>query len=130
VATVHIVLSSLLFLVVIWHWVFWDLELFRNKCTCKPSLDLPKIFGIHLFLLGVFCFGFGAFHIIGLFGPGIWVLDPYGLTRKVQLVAPAWGTKGFDPFVLGGITFHHIATGILGILASYTSVFVAPPTII
>jgi photosystem II CP47 chlorophyll apoprotein len=81
-------------------------------------LDLPKIFGIHLFLLGVFCFRFGAFHIIGLFGLGIWVSNPYGFTRKVQLVAPAWGTKGFDPFVLGRITFHHIVVGILGILAS------------
>ncbi|CAM6066590.1 unnamed protein product [Sphagnum tenellum] len=55
VAAMHIVLSSLLFLAVIWHWVFWDLELFHNKCTCKPYLDLPKIFGTHLFLLGAFC---------------------------------------------------------------------------
>ncbi|KAF7102091.1 hypothetical protein CFC21_103278, partial [Triticum aestivum] len=40
---------------------------------------------------GVACFGFGAFHVTGLYGPGIWVSDPYGLTGKVQAVNPAWG---------------------------------------
>ncbi|MCD7461608.1 hypothetical protein HAX54_046579 [Datura stramonium] len=33
---------------------------------------------------GVAYFGFGAFHVTGLYGPGIWVSDPYGLTGKVQ----------------------------------------------
>ncbi|OMP13931.1 Photosystem antenna protein-like protein [Corchorus olitorius] len=67
--------------------------------------------------LGVACFGFGAFHVTGLYGPGIWVSDPYGLTGKVQPVNPAWGVEGFDPFVPGGIASHHIAAGTLGILA-------------
>uniref|UniRef100_A0A453DVL8 Photosystem II CP47 reaction center protein n=3 Tax=Aegilops tauschii subsp. strangulata TaxID=200361 RepID=A0A453DVL8_AEGTS len=58
---------------------------------------------------GVTCFGFGAFHVTGLYGPGIWVSDPYGLTGKVQAVHPAWGAEGFDPFVPGGIASHHIA---------------------
>ncbi|KAJ3676729.1 hypothetical protein LUZ61_021625 [Rhynchospora tenuis] len=58
---------------------------------------------------GVACFGFGAFHVTGLYGPGIWVSDPYGLTGKVQAVNPAWGVDGFDPFVPGGIASHHIA---------------------
>ncbi|KAK5835109.1 hypothetical protein PVK06_010795 [Gossypium arboreum] len=48
----------------------------------------------------------------GLYGLGIWVSDPYRLTGKVQIVNPAWGMEGFDPFVLGGIASHHI-----GILA-------------
>jgi photosystem II CP47 chlorophyll apoprotein len=26
----------------------------------------------------VACFGFGAFHVTGLYGPGIWVYDPFG----------------------------------------------------
>ena len=52
-----------------------DLEIFCDERTGKPSLDLPKIFGIHLFLSGVACFGFGAFHVTGLYGPGIWVSD-------------------------------------------------------
>ncbi|KAL5664028.1 hypothetical protein ACJX0J_024136, partial [Zea mays] len=63
VAGAHIVFSGLCLLAAIWHWVYWDLEIFCDERTGKPSLDLPKIFGIHLFLAGVACFGFGAFHI-------------------------------------------------------------------
>ncbi|KAL8247656.1 hypothetical protein R6Q59_008872 [Mikania micrantha] len=74
------------------------------------------LFGSYL-ALGVACFGFGAFHVTGLYGPGIWVSDPYGLTGKVQSVNPSWGVEGFDPFVPGGIASHHIAAGTLGILA-------------
>jgi photosystem II CP47 chlorophyll apoprotein len=103
VATAHIVLSGLLFLAAIWHWVYWDLELFRDPRTGDPALDLPKIFGIHLFLSGLLCFAFGAFHVTGLFGPGIWVSDPYGITGSVQPVSPAWGADGFDPYNPGGV---------------------------
>ncbi|KAF9601653.1 hypothetical protein IFM89_021119 [Coptis chinensis] len=35
----------------------------------------------------------------GLYGPGIWVSDPYGLTGKVQSVKSYVGVEGFDPFV-------------------------------
>ncbi|MBA0791386.1 hypothetical protein Gohar_015965 [Gossypium harknessii] len=55
--------------------------------------------GIHLFLSGVACFGFGVFHVAGLYGPRIWVSNPYRLTGKVQPVDPVWGVEGFDPFV-------------------------------
>ncbi|KAL0825539.1 hypothetical protein Bca101_049216 [Brassica carinata] len=77
--------------------------------------------------LGVACFGFGAFHVTGLYGPGIWVSDPYGLTGKVQPVNLAWGVEGFDPFVPGGIASHHIASGTLGILAGLFHLSVHPP---
>ncbi|KAG5606568.1 hypothetical protein H5410_028060 [Solanum commersonii] len=85
----HIVFSGLCFLAAIWHWVYWDLEIFFDERTGKPSLDLPKIFGIHLFLSGVAYFNFGAFHVTGLYGPGIWVSDPYGVMGKVQPINPA-----------------------------------------
>ncbi|QCD92446.1 photosystem II CP47 chlorophyll apoprotein [Vigna unguiculata] len=104
-----------------------NLEIFCDERTGKPSLDLPKIFGIHLFLAGVACFGFGAFHVTGLYGPGIWVSDPYGLTGRIQSVNPAWGVEGFDPFVPGGIASHHIAAGTLGILAGLFHLSVRPP---
>jgi hypothetical protein len=61
--------------------------LFRDSRTGETGLDLPKIFGIHLFLSGLLCFGFGAFHVTGLFGPGIWVSDAFGLTAIVTFVA-------------------------------------------
>ncbi|CAN7085169.1 unnamed protein product [Brassica oleracea var. botrytis] len=127
VAAAHIVFSGLCFLAAIWYWVYWDLEIFCDERTGKPSLDLPKIFGIHLFLSGVACFSFGAFHVTGLYGPGIWVSDPYGLTGKVQPVNPAWGVEGFNPFVPGGIASHHIAAGTLGILAGLFHLSVCPP---
>jgi photosystem II CP47 chlorophyll apoprotein len=127
VAAAHILLSGLLFLAAIWHWSNWDLELFRDPRTGKAALDLPKIFGIHLFLSGLLCFGFGAFHVTGLFGPGIWVSDPYGITGTVQPVAPAWGPEGFDPYNPGGIASHHIAAGILGIIAGLFHLTVRPP---
>ncbi|KAJ8437081.1 hypothetical protein Cgig2_016435 [Carnegiea gigantea] len=98
VAGAHIVFSDLCFLAAIWHWVYWDLEIFCDERIGKPSLNLPKIFGIHLFLFGLTCFGFGAFYVTGLYGPRIWVSDPYGLTGKVQPVSPEWGVEGFDPF--------------------------------
>ncbi|MBA0640123.1 hypothetical protein Goklo_023091, partial [Gossypium klotzschianum] len=62
--------------------VYWDLEIFYDERTRKPSSDLPKIFGIHLFLLEMACFVFGAFHVTKLYNRGTWVFDPYGLTGK------------------------------------------------
>jgi photosystem II CP47 chlorophyll apoprotein len=127
VAAAHIILSGLLFLAAIWHWVFWDLELFRDPRTGNPALDLPKIFGIHLFLSGLLCFSFGAFHTTGLFGPGVWVSDPFGITGSVEPLTPAWGPNGFDPYNPNGIASHHIAAGILGILAGLFHLSVRPP---
>lgn len=127
VAIAHIILSGLLFLAACWHWVYWDLELFRDPRTGEPALDLPKMFGIHLFLSGLLCFGFGAFHLTGLFGPGMWVSDPYGLTGSIQPVAPEWGPGGFNPFNPGGIVAHHIAAGIVGIIAGLFHLIVRPP---
>ena len=69
--------------------MYWDLEIFCDERIGKPFLDLPKIFGIHLFLSEVACFRFGALHVTGLYGPRIWVSDPYKLTRKVQSINPA-----------------------------------------
>jgi photosystem II CP47 chlorophyll apoprotein len=127
VAAAHIVLSGLLFLAAVWHWVYWDLELFQDPRTGEPALDLPKMFGIHLFLSGLLCFGFGAFHLTGLFGPGMWVSDAYGVTGHVAAVAPEWGPDGFNPFNPGGVVAHHIAAGVVGIIAGLFHLTVRPP---
>jgi photosystem II CP47 chlorophyll apoprotein len=126
VALSHILLSGLLILASIWHWTFWDLELFRDPRTGNPVLDLPKIFGIHLFLSGVLCFGFGSLHSTGLFGPGIWISDPYGLTGRIEHLKPSWGPDGFDPYNPSGIPAHHIASGIVGMLAGIFHLSVRP----
>jgi len=127
VALAHIVLSGLLFLAALWHWVYWDLDLFEDPKTGGPALDLPKIFGIHLILSGLLCFGFGAFHVTGLFGPGIWVSDPFGMSGGVKPVIPSWGPEGFNPLDIGGIAAHHIAAGVLGIIAGLFHLNVRPP---
>ena len=127
VAIAHIILSGLLFLAAVWHWVYWDLELFVDQRTGQPALDLPKMFGIHLFLSGLLCFGFGAFHLTGLWGPGMWVSDAFGVTGHVQPVAPEWGPGGFNPFNPGGVVAHHIAAGIVGIIAGLFHLSVRPP---
>ncbi|KAI3849584.1 hypothetical protein MKW92_002529 [Papaver armeniacum] len=93
VAGAHIMFSGLCFLTAIWHWVYWDLEILCDE--------------------RVACFGFGAFHVTGLYGPGIWVSDPYGLTGKVQSVNPR-------------IASHHITAGTLGILAGLFHLSVRP----
>jgi photosystem II CP47 chlorophyll apoprotein len=51
-----------------------------------------KIFGIHLFLSGLAASDLVHF-VTGLFGPGIWVSDPYGITG-VQPVALHGVQKG------------------------------------
>jgi photosystem II CP47 chlorophyll apoprotein len=79
----------------------------------RTCIRFTKDLGIHLLLSGFLCFGFGAFHVTGLFGPGIWVSDAFGLTGRVQPVAPAWGPD-FNPFNPGGVFSHHIAKGTLG----------------
>ncbi|RYR79570.1 hypothetical protein Ahy_A01g004372 [Arachis hypogaea] len=62
-----------------------------------------------------------------MYGPGIWVSDPYGLIARVQSVNSAWGVEGSDPFVPGEIASHHIAVGTLGILAGLFYLSVRPP---
>ncbi|WAL59782.1 photosystem II chlorophyll-binding protein CP47 [Thermocoleostomius sinensis] len=116
VAILHILLAGLLFLAACWHWVYWDLDLFKDDQSGEPFLDLPKIFGIHLLLAGLLCFGFGAFHLTGIWGPGMWVSDAYGLTGHIQPVKPDWTANGFNPFNPGGVVAHHIAAGIVGII--------------
>ncbi|PHT42607.1 Photosystem II CP47 reaction center protein [Capsicum baccatum] len=89
----------------IWRWMYWDLEIFCDERTGKPSLDLPKIFGIHLFLSGVACFGFGAFYVTSFYGAGIWVSDPYRLMGKVQPINLVWGVEDGDGIVRDDVPF-------------------------
>ncbi|KAG6552284.1 hypothetical protein Mapa_006137 [Marchantia paleacea] len=74
----------------------------------QEKLLLMQVSGVHIWQL----FAIGSFHVTCF---GISISDPYGLTGKEQLVAPAWGAEGFHHFVPGGIASHHIAADILGI---------------
>jgi len=67
VSAAHILLSGLLVLAAFWHWAYWDLDVFVCSSTGSLVLDLNKIFGIHLFLASILCFGFGYGHLSGFF---------------------------------------------------------------
>jgi photosystem II CP47 chlorophyll apoprotein len=73
------------------------------------------------------CFSFGAFHVTGVLGPGVWVSDAYGITGGVLGVYPEWGAEGFDPYEVGGVAAHHIASGIWGGVSSGFHLNVRPP---
>jgi len=49
------------------------------------------------------------------------------LTGRVKRVKPSWGADGFDPYNPGGISSHHIAAGIFGILSGLFHLCVRPP---
>jgi photosystem II CP47 chlorophyll apoprotein len=87
VAVAHIFLSGLLILASFWHWVYWDLDVFIAR-TGKIQLDLLRIFGIHLLLASITCFFFGVAHLTGLFGPGMWTSDAYGLYGSIRYIFP------------------------------------------
>jgi photosystem II CP47 chlorophyll apoprotein len=91
----------------------------------KSSIRLTKNFW-YPFIYQVFMFWLWCIPRYRTFGPGIWVSDPYGLTGSVQPVAPSWGADGFDPYNPGGVASHHIAAGILGILAGLFHLCVRP----
>jgi photosystem II CP47 chlorophyll apoprotein len=57
----------------------------------------------------------------------MWVSDAYGLNGHIEPVQPAWGPEGFNPFNPGGIVAHHIAAGIVGIIAGIFHLTVRPP---
>jgi len=133
VVVAHIVLSGLCFIAGLWHWFYWDLRVFYDSRGVY-LLDLLRIFAIHLGLASILCFLFGLGHlegtdgrgVFGLYGPGFWVSDAFGLEGVVRPVRPSWGADGFNPFNPGGIVSHHIAAGILGLLAGVFHFSVRP----
>jgi photosystem II CP47 chlorophyll apoprotein len=65
VGVAHILLSGLCILAAFWHWAYWDLDVFISSTPGKLLLDLNRIFGIHLCLASLLCFGFGLAHLSG-----------------------------------------------------------------
>jgi photosystem II CP47 chlorophyll apoprotein len=116
----HVFLSGLLVLASFWHWAFWDLDLFVSELSYCLVLDLNKIFGIHLLLSAILCFGFGYGHLSGLAGPGFWTSDSFGLLGSVRVVKPVFNVISAQSttFGYGVILAHHIVSGLFGILAA------------
>jgi photosystem II CP47 chlorophyll apoprotein len=117
VSAAHILLSGFLILGAFWHWAYSDLDLFLSSVTARLVLDLNRIFGIHLCLASVVCFGFGLAHLTGFFGPGMWTSDSFGLVGSVRFVKPVYSLIGLAPFCYGVISSNHILAGFFGICA-------------
>ena len=66
----HIFLSGLSILASQWHWAYSDLDLFISSSSGNLTLDLNRIFGIHLCLSSLLCFIYGIAHLSGTSGPG------------------------------------------------------------
>jgi photosystem II CP47 chlorophyll apoprotein len=114
VGVAHILLSGLLTLAAFWHWAYWDLDVFVSSTTGKLLLDLNRIFGIHLCLASLLCFGFGLAHLSGFGGPGLWTSDSSGIVGSVRFVKPVYSLIGLTPFCYGVISSHHIGAGFVG----------------
>ena len=110
----HIILSGLLILAALWHWTYWDLDLFLYTLTGKLVLDLNQVFGIHLYLASLLCYGFGLAHLTGFYGPGMWTSDSFGIVGSIRNVKPIYSIIGLSPFCYGVITANHIVAGFFG----------------
>jgi len=112
----HIILSGLCVLAGFWHWSYWDLDLFVSSASGRLVLDLNTIFGIHLTLASLACFGFGLGHLCGFYGPGIWTSDSFGILGSVRFIKPVYSVIGLTPFCYGVISSNHIVAGLFGIV--------------
>jgi photosystem II CP47 chlorophyll apoprotein len=115
VGVAHILLSGLCILAAFWHWAYWSLDLFVSSTTGKLLLDLNRIFGIHLCLASLLCFGFGLAHLSGAGGPGLWTSDSFGTIGSIRFVKPVYSVIGLTPFCYGVISSNHIVAGFFGI---------------
>jgi len=114
VSVAHILLSGFSILAAFWHWAYWDLDVFVSSSTGSLVLDLNRIFGIHLSLASLLCFGFGLAHLTGFFGPGMWTSDSFGIVGSVRFVKPVYSVIGLAPFCYGVISSNHIVAGFFG----------------
>ena len=80
IMALHIVLAGLLFCASFFHYTFWDLDVFIF--SGQLVLNLNKMFGIHLLLAGLLCYGFGYGHLQQLIG--MWAEDSYGLDGTLR----------------------------------------------
>lgn len=132
VISAHAALSGLLILASLWHWSFWDLDLFSGPgiIGSGPALNLLRAFGIHLTLAGYLCFTFGYFHLTGCFGPGIYTSDSAGLIGPPHDVKPDFTLQNLGPFTYGAVPAHHVGAGFLALLTGPWHVVTKPsPTI-
>ena len=130
VSAYQIILSGLLILSSLWHWSYAELSVFISLRSGLLVLDLNRIFGIHLVLASLLCFGFGVAHLSGIYGPGMWTSDSYGLLGRVRAVRPIYTLIGLLPSSYGVVTSNHIIAGYTGFIVSLWHITTRPsPTL-
>jgi photosystem II CP47 chlorophyll apoprotein len=116
VSVAHILLSGLTILASFWHWAYWDLDTFQVGTSGNLTLDLNRIFGIHLTLASLVCLTYGLVHLTGFGGPGMWTSDSFGLVGAPRYVKPIYSIVSLAPYSYGVISSHHIVAGLTGLL--------------
>ena len=130
VCTSQVILSGLLILSALWHWSYSELRVFISSLSGLLVIDLNRIFGIHLILASLLCFGFGVAHLSGTYGPGMWTTDGYGLLGRVRCVRPVYSLIALIPSSYGVVTSNHILAGYTGIAISLWHIATRPaPTL-
>merc|ERR1712203_526967 len=119
VSLTHLCLSGLLALASIWHWAYWDLDLFLEARTGNLVLDLIRILGIHLVLSSIVSYFFGISHLSGFSGPGLWTSDSVGILGSVRAIKPVYSIVGLTPYCYGVIASNHIIVGFLGFITNF-----------
>jgi photosystem II CP47 chlorophyll apoprotein len=126
VIVAHVVLSGALYLAALWHWAYWDLNMFIDSTSGQLVLDFLKLFGIHLTLASLLCFGFGYYHLTGTLGPGMWASDQYAIVGGIRDVQPAYSLFYVQCARYGSMASHHIVAGLFGLCASLWHCYARP----
>jgi photosystem II CP47 chlorophyll apoprotein len=126
VIVAHWILSGALYLAALWHWAYWDLNMFIDSTSGQLVLDFLKLFGIHLTLASLLCFGFGYFHLTGTLGPGMWASDQYAIVGGIRDVQPAYSLFYVQCARYGSMASHHIVAGLFGLAASLWHCYARP----
>jgi len=81
-------------------------------------LDFLKLFGVHLALSAVLCFGFGWLHLTGTLGPGMWASDQYATVGGIRDVQSAYSIFYVQCAKYGSMASHHTVASTFGLCVS------------
>ena len=122
VAAAHIIFSGLLMLAAIWHWTFWDLEIWQDLRTGEPASISPRS-SASTYCLQVSAASASALSTSPVCLDRGWISDPYGITGHLEPVQPAQ-TGGIQSLQPGR---NRVTTSQPELLASSPAFSTSPP---
>ena len=96
----------------------------------RLSIDLIAVLGIHLLLSSLLCFGYGYYHLTGVYGPGLWSSDGFGLIGSVRGIKPVYSLVSIATSRYGSISSHHIVSGLFGLFVSIFHICTRPQSVL